>query len=189
VLGAWALTQPETDLDKSLGLLYGAIDRLVALDGQHLSPSYASLVCEEVFDALWSRARAGEAREVARMAGQRDWITAHMLDTLNEADHGRASQLTPFTVTARAEAPTAPEHWPENAQGYTTGLTVLATSEDEARRYSLEYLRSIEPYPQVVFQIEHVRAGNADELGRLQVSQLRARGVVSVGNGRAYFLG
>jgi tetratricopeptide (TPR) repeat protein len=190
VLGAWALAQPEADLDKSLGLIYGAIDRLVALDGQHLSPSYASLVCEEVFDALWSRKRAAEAREVARMAGQRDWITAHMLDTLNEADHGRASQLTPFTVTARAEAPTAPEHWPENAQGYTTGLTVLATSEDEARRYSLEYLRSIEPFPQVHFQIEHVRPGSADELSRLQVaSQPRARGVVSVTNGRAYFRG
>jgi tetratricopeptide (TPR) repeat protein len=189
VLGAWALQQPDHDLDKSLGLLYGALDRLIALDGQHLSPSYASLVCEEVFDALWSKKRAGEAREVARMAGQRDWITAHMLDTLNEADHGRASQLTPFTVTARIEAPTAPEHWPENAQGYTTGLTVLAHDEDEARRYSLEYLRSIEPYPQVHFQIEHVRPGSAEELSRLQVSQPRARGVLSVGNGRAYFRG
>ncbi len=187
VLGAWGLQQREYDLDKSLGLLYGALDRLIALDGQHLSPSYASLVCEEVFDALWSKMRVGEAREVARMAGQRDWITAHMLDTLNEADHGRASQLTPFTVTARAEAPNAPEHWPENAQGYTTGLTVLATDEDEARRYSLEYLRSIEPHPQVHFQIEHVRPGSAEELSRLQVSQPRARGVLSVGNGRAYF--
>jgi tetratricopeptide (TPR) repeat protein len=189
VLGAWTLAQPEADLDKALGLLYGAIDRLAAIDGAHLSPSYASLVCEEVFDALWSRTRIGEAREVARMAGQRDWITVHMLDTLNEADHGRAPQeVTAFLVTARAEAPNAPEHWPVDAQGYTTGFTVLAADEDEARRYSLEYLRSIEPFPQVQFQIEAVRPGSPEEVSRLQTTmQPRARGVAGVLSGRAYF--
>jgi len=188
VLGAWTLGQAEPDLDKALGLLYGAIDRLAAIDAAHLSSSYASLVCEEVFDSLWSRARLAEAREVARVAGQRDWITAHMLETLNEADHGRASAVTTFTVTARAEAPQAPEHWPSDAQGYTTGFTVLATDEDEARAYSLEYLRSIEPFPQVHFQIENIRAGCPEDVQRLQTSpQPRARGVVSVLSGRAYF--
>jgi tetratricopeptide (TPR) repeat protein len=202
VLGSWTLGQPEPDLDKALGLLYGAIDRLAAIDGAHLSTSYASLVCEEVFDSLWKRSRHAEAREVARVAGQRDWITAHMLETLNEADHGPApivaggtSEVTAFTVTARAQAlpqgpaaPQAPEHWPSDARGYTTGFTVLATNEDEARAYSLEYLRSIEPFPQVHFQIENVRAGGPEETLRLQTSsQPRARGVVSVLSGRAYF--
>ncbi|MFO0635721.1 MAG: tetratricopeptide repeat protein [Nannocystaceae bacterium] len=189
VFGAWTLAQPDADLDKALGLLYGAIDRLAAIDANHLSPSYASLVAEEVFDALWSKARLAEAREVARMAGQRDWITAHMLETLNEADHGRGSEMTTFTVTARAESPSAPEHWPSGAQGYTTGFTVLARDEDEARRYSLEFLRSLEPFPQVQFQIEAVRPGGPDDDVRLQTTAApRARGVIGVG-GRAYFRG
>jgi tetratricopeptide (TPR) repeat protein len=195
VLGSWTLAQPQTedgpDLDRALGLLYGAVDRLAAIDSAHLSSSYASLVCEEVFDALWSRARHAEAREVARVAGQRDWITAHMLETLNEADHGRASAVTTFTVTARAHVgtsePKAPEHWPSDAHGYTTGFTVLAASEDEARAYSLEYLRSIEPFPQVVFQIENVHAGGPEDGQRVQTSQPRARGVVSVLSGREYY--
>jgi tetratricopeptide (TPR) repeat protein len=189
VFGAWTLAQPDADLDKALGLLYGAIDRLAAIDSAHLSPSYASLVSEEVFDALWSRQRYGEAREVARMAGQRDWITAHMLETLNEADHGRAPEMTTFTVTARAQSPSALEHWPEDAHGYTTGFSVLARDEDEARKYSLEYLQSLEPFPQVQFQIEAVRPGNPDEMIRLQSTQLRARGVIGVLAGRAYFRG
>lgn len=188
VLGAWMLERPDADLDKALGLLYGAIDRLQALDAGHLSPSYASLVCEEVFEALWRCKRHGEAREVARVAGQHDWITALMLETMNEADHGRASQVTAFLITARAEAPNAPEHWPEDAQGYTTGFTVLATDEDEARQYSLEYLRSIEPHPQVQFQIEAVRPGAAEEiLGHALAGKQPARGVVGLHGGRAYF--
>ena len=65
---------------------------------------------------------------------------------------------------------------------------MLASNEDEARAYSLEYLRSIEPFPQVHFQIENVRAGGPEETQRLQMSsQPRARGVVSVLSGRAYF--
>ncbi len=195
VLGSWMLAQPEPDLDKSLGLLYGAIDRLAAIDSAHLSSSYASLVCEEVFDALWSKSRHAEAREVARVAGQRDWITAHMLETLNEADHGRTSAMTTFMVTARAlasangaESPQAPEHWPSDADGYTTGFTVLATTEAEAREYSLEYLRSIEPFPQVQFQIENVHASGPEDILRLPTtSQPRARGVMSLLSSRAYF--
>lgn len=123
------------------------------------------------------------------MAGQRDWITAHMLETLNEADHGRAPEMTTFTVTARAQSPSALEHWPEDAHGYTTGFSVLARDEDEARKYSLEYLQSLEPFPQVQFQIEAVRPGNPDEMIRLQSTQLRARGVIGVLAGRAYFRG
>lgn len=192
VLGSWHLAQlnaeSAVDLDTALGLLYGAIDLLVELDGENLSPTYASLVCEEVFEALWQQGRNGEAREVARMAGQRDWITAHMLNTLNEHDHGRAPQVTAFTVLARAEAGEAPDYWPADAQGYTTGLTVLATDEDEARRYSLEYLRTIEPFPTVQFQIETVRPGAPDDFSAAEIMpQPRARGVVGVTGARAYF--
>lgn len=186
VLGSWTFAQAEPDIDRALGLMYGAIDRLGALDGAHLSVSYASLVCEEVFDALWSRSRFAEAREVAKVAGQRDWITAHMLETLNEADHGRASTVTAFTVTARAHAPTAPEHWPSDARGYTTGFTVLATNEDEARAYSLEYLQTIEP-TQVRFEIENVRPGGPEEIRFATGAGPRARGVIGLLSGRAYF--
>jgi Flp pilus assembly protein TadD len=188
VLGSWTLAQADGDLDKALGLLYGSMDLLKDLDGDNLSPSYAGLVCEEVFEALWQRGRHGEAREVARVAGQRDWITAHMLNTLNEADNGRAPQVTAFTVMARAESGEAPDYWPADAHGYTTGLTVLAADEDEARKYSLEYLRSIEPFPTVHFHIEMVRPGGPDEFFAPEgVPQPRARGVVRVTNGRAYF--
>lgn len=191
VLGSWTFAQNDPDLgldlDRALGLLYGAIDRLAAIDSVHLSVSYASLVCEEVFDALWSRERYAEAREVAKVAGQRDWITAHMLETLNEADHGRASTVTAFTVTARALAPQAPEHWPSDAHGYTTGFTVLATNEDEARAYSLEYLRTIEPFTQVRFEIENVRAGGPEDVRFATGAGPRARGVIGLLSGRAYF--
>jgi len=187
--GAELASRPTgAELDEGLRLVYGALDLLAGLDDHNLSPGYASLVCEEVFEALWQRGGRQEAREVARMAGQRDWITAHMLNTLNEADHGRAPQVTAFTVTARAEAGEAPEHWPDNARGYTTGLTVLAANEDEARRYSLEYLRSIEPYPSVHFHIEMVRPGGTDDVYGIEgPMQPRARGVVGVTNARAYF--
>jgi Flp pilus assembly protein TadD len=189
VLGSWLFNGLEGDdeLDTALSMLYGAIDLLNAIDPDHLSPNYASLVCEEVFEALWSRSRKGEAREIARMAGQRDWITAHMLNTLNEADHGRAPQVSTFTVTARAEAGEAPDYWPADAHGYRTGLTVLAADEDEARQYSLEYLRSIEPYPSVHFHIETVRPGAPDDFYGEAPHQPRARGVVGVMNARAYF--
>jgi tetratricopeptide (TPR) repeat protein len=190
VLGSWLLIGPESDdnLDAALGMLYGAIDLLTRFDPDNLSPSYASLVCEEVFEALWTRNRCGEAREIARMAGQRDWITAHMLNTLNEADHGRSPQVSTFTVLARAESGEAPDYWPADAHGYRTGLTVLAANEDEARRYSLEYLRSIEPYPTVHFHIENIRPGTPEELHSPEIGhQPRARGVVGVSNGRSYF--
>jgi tetratricopeptide (TPR) repeat protein len=188
VLGSWVMAQDAGDLDRALGLLYGALDRLNELALRTINVGYASLVCEEVFEALWQRRRHAEAREVARMAGQRDWITAHMLETLAEADNGRADRVTAFTVTARAVSGETLEHWPADAQGFTTGLRVLASDEEEARRYSLEYLRSLEPYPTVQFQIETVRPVGPTELMDIGLSP-RARGVVGVANARSYFRG
>jgi len=189
VLGSWYLAhgQGESvnyDLDEALGMLYGALELLTeSTMFDNLSPSYASLVFEEVFEALWQRGLRNEAREVARRAGQRDWITAHVLDTLNAADHGESPQVSAFTVTARVEAGEVPEYWPRDVLGYTRGLTVLATDEDEARRYSLEYLRTIEA-PGVQFKIETVHPG-ADELPYDMVRP-RARGVVGFAGGRAW---
>lgn len=188
VLGSWYLAHGQgeaTDnLDEALGMLYGALELLTeSTMFDNLSPSYASLVFEEVFEALWQRGLRNEAREVARRAGQRDWITAHVLDTLNAADHGESPQVSAFTVTARVEAGEVPEYWPSDALGYTRGLTVLATDEDEARKYSLEYLRTIEA-PGVQFKIETVHPG-ADELPYDMVRP-RARGVVGFASGRAW---
>ena len=76
------------------------------------------------------------------------------------------------------------EYWPQDVLGYTRGLTVIATDEDEARHYSLEFLRTIEA-PGVQFRIETVRPG-ADELG-YDVVRPRARGVVGFASGRAFF--
>jgi len=188
VLGSWYLAHgpAEANLDEALSMLYGALDLLTrSALFENLSPSYASLVFEEVFEALWQRGLRGEAREVAKRAGQRDWITAHMLNTLNEADHGNAPQVSAFTVTARVEAGEVPEYWPQDVQGYTRGLTVLAADEDEARRYSLEYLRTIEA-PGGRFKIETVRPGAPDEMP-LDIVRPRARGVVGFASGRAYF--
>ena len=179
VLGAWTLAQSEPDLDKALGLLYGAIDRLGRNRRRQPVPELREPGLRRgVRCAVVAHARSPRHARSRAWPGQRDWITVHMLDTLNEADHGRAPhEVTAFTVTARAEAPSAPEHWPVDAQGYTTGFTVLAADEDEARRYSLEYLRSIEPFPQVQFQIEAVRPGSPEEVSRLQSSmQPRAAG-------------
>ncbi len=177
----------EANLDVALSMLYGALDLLTGADAfENLSPSYASLVFEEVFEALWQRGLRGEAREVARRAGQRDWITAHMLDTLNEVDHGEAPQVSAFTVTARVSAGEVPEYWPQDVQGYTRGLTVLATDEDEAKKYSLEYLRTIEA-PGVQFKIEKVRPGGAEGLLPVDIARPRARGVVGFASGRAFF--
>lgn len=191
VLGSWYLARTNIDtksrealLDDALSMLYRALDLLTEVSSDKLSGSYASLVFEEVFEALWQRGLRGEAREVARRAGQRDWITAHVLNTLNEADHGEAPQVTAFTVTARVEAGEVPEYWPQDVQGYTRGLTVLAIDEDEAKRYSLEFLRTMEA-PGVQFEIETVRPGSAEE--PWDMVRPRARGVVGFASGRSYF--
>jgi tetratricopeptide (TPR) repeat protein len=194
VLGAWSLASADVDLDHALNLLYGALDRLETLANiEGTNDTYAGVVVEEVFEALWQNGRKNEAREVARIAGQRDWITSHILDTLNEADHGREVQVRPFDVTARAEAGEAPDHWPENAGGYTTRLTVLASNEDEARHFTLEYLRNIEPHPGVCFEVDVVGPSVMSEPAALAdpsyhgVTTPRARGVVRVAGTRAYF--
>ena len=194
VLGGWRLSAPDCDLDEALSLLYGALDLLERRYGGDIgNAGYCSLVVEEVFEALWQNGRQAEAREVARIAGQREWITPHILDSLNEADHGRSPQVTIFTVLARAEAGERPAYWPENSDGYTTGLTVLACDEDEAREFSLAYLRNIEPSPTVRFHLDVVPpkqpaepAAASPALDTAGPPQPRARGVFRVHAQRAY---
>ena len=209
VLGGWRLSSAEVDLDEALSLLYGALSLLERrYIGDASNAGYCGLVVEEVFEALWQTGRLGEAREVARIAGQREWITPHILDSLNEADHGRSPQVTIFTVLARAEAGERPSYWPENSDGYTTGLTVLACDEDEAREFSLAYLRNIEPSPTVRFHIDvmaprqpgeaatagatgtaagvRAGAGASSGLDTAGPAQPRARGVFRVHAQRAY---
>jgi tetratricopeptide (TPR) repeat protein len=192
VLGGWRMSAPDCDLDEALSLLYGALDLLERrYGGDAANAGYCSLVVEEVFEALWQNGRQAEAREVARIAGQREWITPHILDCLNEADHGRSPRVAIFTVQARAEAAERPEYWPENSDGYTTGLTVLACDEAEAREFSLKYLQSIEPSPTVRFTLDVVppkqptdqAASMLDVAGAVQ---LRARGVFRVHGQRSY---
>lgn len=195
VLGSWRLAAPDCDLDEALGLLYGALDLLERRYGHDPAHhGYCSLVSEEIFEALWQNRRQGEAREVARIAGQREWITPHILDSLNEADHGRSPQVSTFTVLARAEAGERPEHWPENTDGYTTGMTVLAADEEEARQFSLQYLRTIEPSPNIRFHLDIVPPQapsdqnlSADLAADIRgLMQPRARGVARVHGQRAY---
>ncbi|MBL9104242.1 MAG: tetratricopeptide repeat protein [Myxococcales bacterium] len=192
VLGGWKMSAADCDLDEALSLLYGALDLLERrYSGDAANAGYCSLVVEEVFEALWQNGRQAEAREVARIAGQREWITPHILDSLNEADHGRSSRVTIFTVVARAEAGERPEYWPENSNGYTTGLTVLACDEAEARELSLAYLRSIEPSPTVRFHLDVVppKAPTDQAASMLDAAgpvQMRARGVFRVHAQRSY---
>ncbi|MCA9636342.1 MAG: hypothetical protein KC420_09985, partial [Myxococcales bacterium] len=126
-----------------------------------------------------------EAREVARIAGRHEWITPHIFDCINEADYGRSPQASTFDVLARAEAGIRPEHWPENSDGYTTGLKVIANNAEEARALTIEYLRAIEPSPGVAF---HVDVTPAHTAGEHAISEGRplARGVVRVTTHRAY---
>lgn len=192
VLGGWRMSAADCDLDEALSLLYGALDLLERrYGGDAANAGYCSLVVEEVFEALWQNGRQAEAREVARIAGQREWITPHILDCLNEADHGRSPRVAIFTVQARAEAAERPEYWPENSDGYTTGLTVLACDEAEAREFSLKYLRSIEPSPTVRFTLDVVppKQSTDQAASMLDVAgavQMRARGVFRVHGQRSY---
>jgi len=192
VLGGWRMSAADCDLDEALSLLYGALDLLERrYGGDAANAGYCSLVVEEVFEALWQNGRQAEAREVARIAGQREWITPHILDCLNEADHGRSPRVAIFTVQARAEAAERPEYWPENSDGYTTGLTVLACDEAEAREFSLKYLQSIEPSPTVRFTLDVVppKAPSDQAASMLDVAgavQMRARGVFRVHGQRSY---
>ena len=146
-----------------------------------LGTSYASLVAEEVFEALWQHDRRSEAREVARLAARRDWITPHMFETLNRVDHGTPGRRAEsFRVRVRAELDTVPEDWPDGVDGYTTDLTVIASDEDEARQLTLHYLEQLEPSVEVVFDVAVIRRGETCE-------GARARGVARIDGTRAYF--
>ena len=176
VLGAWRLGARDPDLDTTLGLLYRALDLLQRRHTGPLHVPYASLVAEEVFEALWQHGRRREAREVARVAAQHEWITPHILDSINEADHGAAPGASTYEVVARAEARVRPEHWPENSDGYTTGLTVVASDEDEARALSIEVLRVLDPSPQVRFHLDVAPAASEPP----DLGEPRVRGVARV---------
>lgn len=191
VLGSWIIADPRGDLDEALRLLYRALDLVVDLhDRAELGGGYASLVAEEVFESLWQNGRCAEAREVARLSGRRDWITPHMFETINRADHGvSARRAETFRVSVSvsasdevADAP-RPREWPADAGGYTTDLTVIATDEDEARELVTRYVRDIEPGNPVRCDVRVVsRAGETLDSGR-------ARGVARLEGCRAYFRG
>ncbi|NVB39431.1 tetratricopeptide repeat protein [Pseudenhygromyxa sp. WMMC2535] len=202
VLGSWVLGDPQGDLDEALRMLYQALDLVVTLhDRGELGSGYASLVAEEVFEALWQHGRRAEAREVARVSGRRDWTTPHMFETINRVDHGLLAQpAEAFRVSVRAEVeaelgieprpePCEPppavslmESWPVGAQGYTAGFTVIAADEDEARELVIRYLADLEPASALSYDIRVVsRAGESLD-GR------RARGIACVEGARAYFV-
>ncbi len=196
VLGSWVLGDPQGDLDEALQLLYCALELVVTLhDRGELGGGYASLVAEEVFESLWQTDRCAEAREVARLSARRDWITPHMFETINRADHGisaRRAEAFRVSVSVRAsedeqeqDEPRAerPREWPADAGGYTTDLTVIAADEAEAKELVKRYLHDIERGKTICCDIRVVsRAGESLDSGR-------ARGVACVEGGRAYFRG
>ncbi|MEZ4382962.1 MAG: tetratricopeptide repeat protein [Nannocystaceae bacterium] len=184
VLGSWRLGV-EAELDLALSHLYRALDLLLERHVDPLSAGYASVVVEEIFEALWQSGRRREAREVARIAGRHEWITPHIFDCINEADYGRSPLASSYEVLARAEAFERPEHWPENCDGYTTGLTVVACDADEARKLTIEYLRAIETTPGVRFHVD-VKAEPPRESGLIAEGEPLARGVARVTTYRAY---
>ncbi|MFV8750750.1 tetratricopeptide repeat protein [Nannocystaceae bacterium ST9] len=195
VLGSWTIADPDDDLDEALRLLYRATELVTAMfDRGDLGPGYASLVLEEVFESLWQNGRRAEAREVARMAGRRDWITPHMFETLNRADHGHGQTGSAFHVSVRAELrgqSTEPEpedsiadDWPADASGYTTDLMVIASDEAEARELALQYLQELDA-AKLAYDVRVVSRGSEahDDHGG------RARGVARINGSRAYFRG
>jgi len=178
VLGAWIMSQSSGDLDEALGHVYRALDELMQLhDMGDLSPAYASLVIEELFESLWHHDRRREAREVARIAGQRDWITPHMLETLNRADNGTTDDGTAYRVTARAETDERPDYWPDDAFGFTTDLMVVAKDESEARELTLAWLEALEP--KAKFEVRVIDRG-ANSNGAV-------RGVARIESYKAFF--
>jgi tetratricopeptide (TPR) repeat protein len=182
VLGAWTLADPSGDLDEALRLLYQAVELVTVFhDRGVLGSNYASLVAEEVFESLWQNGRRTEAREVARLAGRRDWITPHIFDTINRADHGTTERSAEsFRVRVRAELGSSAEGWPDGVDGYTTDLTVIAHSEDEARELTLRWLEQLEPSVEVQFDVVVSREPDI-------VEGVRARGVARIDGTRAYF--
>ncbi len=190
VLGSWQLQDPES-LDDALSMLYGSIERLIELHRQHqVNNAYASVVMEEVFDALWTGGRAAEAREQARSAARLDWITPHMLDTLNRADHGDAASAVTYRVIARAcpegDEPAAPPHWPADVRGFETDLAVVAETEDEARELTRAWLRAVEGGSRLHVDVtvtDCIRASDPTP------DRVRPRGVARVESSRAWLRG
>ena len=137
----------------------------------------------KIAPSLLSADFANLARDVARVAGQRDWITPHMLDTINRADYGMTDEVgVTFRVTAKALGDEPPPHWPADACGYTTDLTVLARTEEEARELALAWLQSLEP-PTATFDLSVDRVpvptstsseGNGCPRGVLRIDSLKA---------------
>lgn len=181
VFGAWSLGTGRDD-EIATSHLMQALELLTEQEG--FSSPYAKVVVDEVFDALWHAERKDHAREIARWAGQRDWVTTQILDTINGADNGRTGSVTAYRVTARARAGQVPEHWPGDAEGYTADLTVLASDETEAREFTLRYLEGLEPGVEV--QIDAVGCGGGDTDIELP-AHCPARGVVAVNGSRAFF--
>ena len=184
VLGGWLLAD-DKHTDTALHHLYRAVE---LLDELHrvgdLNPAYAGLVVEEVFEALWTTERRKEAREIYVLAGRYDWSTPHMLSTVAEAENCPRASGTTFTVSARAKAKAArPEHWPRDANGYTTDLAVVANDEAEARTLTIAYLKRLEPGDSVSFDVRVVQRNDEDSADE----NPRTCGVVGVVASRAYF--
>ena len=188
VLGAWRLVEENPNLDAALSHIYRGLDCLDSMvERGGIASAYAALVVEEAFEALWHAGRRGEAREIARMAGRRDWITPHMLEVVNQAEYGMDTEVRAYRVVARAsrdvDASTAnsPANWPQDADGYTTDLTVVAANEDEACELTLRWLSELEPT--LRYEVEVV----AREKRSSTPPEPRPRGVARIEQTRNFF--
>lgn len=181
VLGTWTVQQGNMD---GLSLLHQALDCLVEVHEQEpVGMAYASLVVEEIFECLWQNQQLDQARHVARVAGQRDWITPHILDAINRADYGMSSEVQPFQVTAHARGEEPPAHWPSDACGYTTDFTVVARTEEEARELAIAWLKSLEPATATI----DVRVSEAERPTKEHASaDALVRGVVRIDSLKSY---
>jgi tetratricopeptide (TPR) repeat protein len=152
VLGAWILADREGDLDRGLRLIYGAKEALDASWNRgDLHPNYAWLVIEEVFEALWGCGRRREARDVARTAAARDWITPHILTTMNRDDRGNGENSPVFNVRTSVQRPLdESSEWPANAAAFVIEVAVVADSPAQASEFALDYLRWVENRPSLV---------------------------------------
>lgn len=150
VLGGWILRYESELSDWGMQLIYCAQDTVIAqYEAGILLEHHACMVMEEIFEALWHSGRRRAARETAKAAGRRDWITPHILETLNRQDHGPKSGRQLFQVSARAVLRKNDERplvdFPSHIDGYTTDMTVVANDEEEARAFSLSYLKGLDP--------------------------------------------
>lgn len=183
VLGAWRMADPQPNLDEALSLIYRGLDCLQNIeDLAGVASPYADLVVEEAFEALWQAGRTGEAREVLRMAARRDWSTPHMLEVVNQADHGVCSEVLAFRVVARASVQQSrPGDWPDKMNGYTIDLTVVAADEDEACGLTRRWLIELEP--DLNYEVEII----AREKRGTDPVEPRPRGVARIEQHRSFF--